>query len=248
MIPISDLHLYGRHARRPIVNVSLIVLNTLVFLYGLTLDGLDTSVFNYRFGLIPAELTSGEPFRLVRFTEGVVADIVTPFPTWGTMATSMFIHGGIMHFGGNMVYLWVFGDNLENRVGHVPYLFHYLISGLAATGLHILTSPDSQIPVIGASGAIAGVLGAYLVLFPRNRVRVITVMYFITMIRVPAVALLAFWLLLQFWGGLGTLGASGGGVAYWAHVGGFIAGMGIAGLYRLTTGRSPQRIDPDSDW
>ncbi|MCH7706619.1 MAG: rhomboid family intramembrane serine protease, partial [Chloroflexi bacterium] len=107
MIPISDIHLYARNVRRPIVNVSLIALNSLVFLYGLTLGDLDTAVFNYRFGLIPVELTSGEPFRVLRSAEGVVADIATPFPTWGTMATSMFIHGGFMHLGGNMLYLWV---------------------------------------------------------------------------------------------------------------------------------------------
>ena len=246
MIPISDLHLYTRHVRHPIVNVTIIVLNALVFLYGLALGDLDTVVFNYRFGLIPDELTSGEAFRVLRSQAGML-DIATPFPTWGTLVTSMFIHGGFFHFGGNMVYLWVFGDNLENRVGHIPYLAYYLVTGLAASGLQIVTAPGSQIPVIGASGAIAGVLGGYLVLFPRNRVRVITVMLFITMIRVPAVALLVFWLLLQFWGGLGALGATGGGVAYWAHVGGFIAGMGIAGLYKLIAGHALSRVEHDWD-
>ncbi len=246
MIPISDLHLYGRHVRHPIVNVSLIVLNALVFLYGLTLTDLDTFVFNYRFGLVPNELTSGEAIGLIPTAVGIL-NLTTPFPTWGTLATSMFIHGGIMHFGGNILYLWVFGDNLENRVGHIPYLVYYLGTGLAASALQIMTAPGSQTPIIGASGAIAGVLGGYLVLFPRNRVRVITIMYFITMIRIPAVALLAFWLALQFWGGLGTLGDTGGGVAYWAHVGGFIAGVGIAGLYRLMAGRAPRSIDYDPD-
>jgi membrane associated rhomboid family serine protease len=246
LIPISDISLYTRHVKHPIVNVSLIVLNALVFIYGLTLGDLDTFVFNYRYGLVPNELTSGLALGLVPTQAGVL-NLATPFPTWGTLATSMFIHGGIMHFGGNMVYLWVFGDNLENRTGHIQYLAFYLVTGLAASGLQIMTAPSSQTPIIGASGAIAGVLGGYLVLFPRNRVQVITIMYFITMIRVPAIALLAFWLLLQFWGGFGTLGATGGGVAYWAHVGGFIAGMGIAGLYRLIAGHAPINIDYNPD-
>ena len=246
MIPISDIHLYTSHVRHPIVNVSLIVLNALAFIYGLTLTDVDTFVFNYKYGLVPNELTSGELLGLVRTDVGML-NLTTPFPMWGTLGTSMFIHGGILHFGGNMVYLWVFGDNMENRMGHIQYLAFYLVTGLAASGLQIMTAPGSQTPIIGASGAIAGVLGSYLVLFPRNKVRVITVMYFITMIRVPAVALLAFWFLLQFWGGFGTLGATGGGVAYWAHVGGFIAGMGIAGLYRLIAGHPPMSIDYDPD-
>ena len=231
MIPLSDPDLYPR--RRPVVNVTLIVLNAVVFLYELTLGG-DRPAFFYTYGLIPEELITGKEFELLR-TEAGLVDITMPLPTWATLFTSMFMHGDWLHFGTNMLYLWVFGDNVESRMGHVLYLGFYAAAGIAAAWTQIAVAPHSQVPIIGASGAIAGVLGAYLVFFPHSRIRTLVVFYFITVVRIPALYLLGFWILLQFWGGLGTLvpSAQGGGVAYWAHLGGFATGVLVVVLYRL---------------
>lgn len=152
----------------------------------------------------------------------------------------MFIHAGWLHILGNMLYLWVFGDNIEDRFGHMRYVFFYILSGLAAAFLETIIMPASDIPNVGASGAIAGVLGAYLVLFPQSRVRTLVFIIFITFVRMPALILLGFWFFLQLINGVGSLGSSGSGVAYFAHVGGFIFGMLVAGVYRLLTRESPQ--------
>ncbi len=231
MIPLSDTDLYRR--RVPFVNLTLIALNALVFLYDLTLGG-DGATFVYTYGLIPDELVTGNEFQVLVTRTGNV-DITTPVPTWATLFTSMFMHGGLVHFGSNMVYLWVFGDNLESRMGHFIYLGFYVTAGLAAAGMQIAVDLHSQVPIIGASGAIAGVLGAYVMLFPHSQIRTLLIYFIITVVRIPAVYLLGFWFLLQFWGGLGTLGPStpGGGVAYWAHIGGFAVGVAAVALYRI---------------
>jgi len=231
LIPLSDPDLYSR--RRPVVNVALIVLNAVGFLYELTLGG-DRAAFFYTYGLIPEEMIAGKEFQLLRTETGLV-DITMPLPTWATLFTSMFMHGDWLHFGSNMLYLWVFGDNVESRMGHVLYLGFYAAAGIAAGWTQIVISPHSEIPIIGASGAIAGVLGAYLMFFPRSRIRTLLMYYVITVIRIPALYLLGFWIFLQFWGGLGTLGpsAQSGGGAYWAHLGGFAAGVLVMVLYRL---------------
>ena len=244
MIPISDSDLARR--RLPVVNVGLLALNTLVFLYEFAFIG-DETRFVYTFGLIPVELTSGEDFKVLCATPSLfgcppqnVLDISTPGATWITLFTSMFIHGGPLHIGSNMLYLWVFGDNIEDMLGHIPYLILYLIAGLAAAGAQIMVDTQSQVPMVGASGAIAGVLGAYLVLHPRSRIRTLVIFYFITVIRIPAVLLLGFWFFLQFFSGLGSLAAEGGGVAYWAHIGGFAMGGAVIGVYWLLIGRRPR--------
>lgn len=246
MIPVSDPDL--SHRRRPVVNVLLIGLNALVFLYDLTLGSSGGVRFVYTFGLIPAELTTGVDFTTL-VTPGGRVDIATPWPAWTTLLTSMFMHGGFLHFGSNMLYLWVFGDNVEDTLGHIPYLVFYLAAGLAATGMQIAVDTQSQVPVIGASGAIAGVLAAYLLLHPRSRIRTLVIFYFITFVRIPAVYLLSFWFILQFFGGLGSLGpsAQGGGVAYWAHIGGFLLGLAVIGVYLLIT-RRRTRAGPYTDW
>ena len=215
----------------------------MVFLYELTLG--DTAVFFFRYGMIPEEVASGRTFTVLRTNVGPL-DIATPFPTWGTLLTSMFIHGSWMHFIGNMVYLWVFGDNIEGRVGHVLYLVFYLAAGVAAAFAQIAVNPSSQVPTIGASGAIAGVLGAYLVLYPRSRINTLVIMFFITVIQIPAVVLLTVWILMQFLEGLGSLGVSSqsGGVAYWAHIGGFALGMAVFWVYKQVT----QRRRPPDPW
>ncbi len=234
MFPISDSDL--RTSRRPYVNVTIIVACALVFIYELVIGELNQSIFFYKFGLIPTEIAHGFDFGILE-TYGGTHDIATPIPNWATMFTSMFLHGGWLHFGSNMLFLWVFGRSIENRFGHFRYLLFYLAAGLAAAWLQIAIDTDSEIPTIGASGAIAGVLGAYLLLYPFSRIRTVVFFFFITMVRIPAVLLLGFWFLLQFFSGIGSLGLSsqGGGVAYWAHIGGFLFGLAVVIVYKLAT-------------
>lgn len=145
-----------------------------------------------------------------------------------TLVTSVFLHGSWLHLGGNMLYLWIFGDNVEDLMGHSGFLLFYLLAGAVATLTHALLNPTSTMPLIGASGAIAGVLGAYLILFPRARIRSLAILgYYVTTVSIPAVVYLPVWFLLQFFSGVASLGAGagGGGVAWWAHVGGFVTGI-----------------------
>ena len=251
MIPLSDPD--ARRSGHPYVSIGLIALNALVFLYELTLGDAATTQFYYNWGLIPAKLTQGlDEFgrlcsgQLLRnatgavVCQGTIIDLKATNAAWGTVFSAMFIHGGIMHFAGNMLFLWVFGDNVEDRLGHVKYLFFYLACGVAATWTQVAINTDSQVPNIGASGAIAGVLGAYLLLFPYSRINTLVIFYFITVVRVPALFLLGFWLFIQnILPGLGSLGAAvdTGGVAYWAHIGGFVAGVLAIGLYLKALGQ-----------
>ncbi len=157
---------------------------------------------------------------------GLVPDLVLTGVQLYTFVTSMFLHADIIHLGGNMLFLYVFGDNVEDTFGHVRYLLFYLIAGFAASLLHIFTvlnTIDQSIPTIGASGAIAGVLGAYFVLYPRSRILTLVFLFWITIVAIPAVVFLGVWFVFQFL--YGTLAGAGGGVAYWAHIGGFIAGV-----------------------
>jgi len=241
MFPISDGDLRARG--RPIVNVALIVICAAVFVYELTIGESGRFAFFYQLGLIPDELAHGADYSIAGPTGGPYFDISSPIPTWATMFTSMFIHGDWMHFAVNMLFLWVFGDNIEYRFGHLRYLLFYLAAGVVAAWLQIATDTTSQTPIIGASGAIAGVLGAYLFLFPYSRIRTAVIFFLITIIRIPALYLLGFWFLFQFVGGVGSLGpsAQAGGVAYWAHVGGFLLGISVVIIYKLIT---RQRIWP----
>jgi membrane associated rhomboid family serine protease len=195
----------------PIVNVALIVVNAVVFLHEQTLGPRALEAFVRTYGLIPA------------------------YFQWDDVLTSMFLHGGWAHFGGNMLYLWIFGDNVEDRLGHVRYLLFYLICGAAAAFAQTFVSGASLIPMIGASGAISGVLGAYLVLFPHSRVlTVVPIVFFIQLLEVPAIVLLGLWFLMQLISGVGTIGARAdiGGIAFWAHVAGFVAGLGLVYVFR----------------
>lgn len=146
-----------------------------------------------------------------------------------TLVTSLFLHGGWLHLGGNMLYLWIFGDNVEDKLGHVRYFFFYLLCGLAASSLHIYITPTSTLPTVGASGAISGVLGAYVLMFPKARVlTLIPIFIFIQLAELPAYIIIGLWFVLQFFNGVLSLGyttSSMGGVAWWAHVGGFVAGL-----------------------
>jgi membrane associated rhomboid family serine protease len=215
MIPLHDDNPTRRVA---FVTVGLIVVNVLVFLYELTLPSTaQINAFFADFALIPA----------------TVSQAVTP-GAYGTVFTSMFLHGGWMHLIGNMLYLWVFGNNIEDAAGHFRFLVFYLLCGAAAAAAQVAISPHSTVPMVGASGAVSGVLGAYLLLYPRARVLVvIPILIFLKFIYVPAMLLLVFWFALQLLSGWVTLGAThGGGVAFWAHIGGFAAGLVLIPLFK----------------
>jgi membrane associated rhomboid family serine protease len=216
----------------PWVTVSLIAANVLVFLYELAL-GPALEPFLFAFGAIPARLFQPDPS--LEAAVGAVVPSVTIF-------TSMFLHGGFMHVGGNMLYLWIFGNNIEDALGHVRFVFFYLISGVAAAYSHAFIDPNSTLPMIGASGAVSGVLGAYLVLFPRARVlTLMPVGVVMQMVRVPALVVLGLWFLLQFLFGFFSFGTPGGGVAWFAHIGGFLVGVV---LIRLLVRRDFRPLHP----
>lgn len=223
MIPLRD-SIRPRH--RPFINWLLIGLNLLVFLKELGLTPAELTHLFYRWGVIPArviyDLAVGAPLE----------------PMMVTFVTAIFLHGGWVHFLGNMLYLWVFGDNVEDRLGHFRYLIFYLLAGVAGNVAHVLANPASPVPVVGASGAIAGVLGAYFVTFRRSKVlALVPVFFFITLMEVPAVIFLALWFFIQLFNGAASLGGAANPVAWWAHIGGFVAGMVLikilAPRYRL---------------
>jgi membrane associated rhomboid family serine protease len=207
MIPIRDV-IPSRTT--PWVNLLLIAVNVAVFLYEVLMPQDEFVAFVYRHGLIPADFNVA------------------------TATSSMFIHENLIHAGGNLLSLWIFGDNVEDQVGHGRYLVFYLLMGYAAAFAQVWADPHSVLPMIGASGAIAGVMGAYFVMFPHSRVLVlIPIIIFFDVVEIPAIFFLGFWFLLQFIGGLGRLAAPGvGGVAFWAHLGGFLAGMLLIRWFR----------------
>lgn len=225
MLPFRD---FNPSRTFPLVTVSLIVLNVLVFLYTVTLQvgGGDAYMqFVYRVSVIPYEYTRG-------------VDLPPPSlqPVYLTTLTAMFMHAGWLHIAGNMLYLWIFGNNIEDIMGPVRFILFYLLCGVIATITHIAIDPNSRVPALGASGAIAGVLGAYLVRFPRAQVDTCLFLFvFWTIIRLPAIAVLAAWFILQIIPGVVSLSNRGpgeGGVAFWAHIGGFVAGMVLVKLFQ----------------
>lgn len=222
MLPIGDDDSDRRFA--PIINYVLIAINVLVFVFLQGMGG--NEHFTYAFSTVPAEILTGKDIA-----SGPLEP--TPIPVYFTLITSMFMHGGWAHLLGNMLFLWVFGDNIENRIGHARYLIFYLVCGIIASLSHVFVSgSDSVIPSLGASGAISGVLGGYLLLFPSRRVRVIMGRGITT---VPAFVALGLWIVFQVISGLGMLGGqeTGGGVAYAAHIGGFIAGLVLIKLFDI---------------
>jgi len=220
----------------PVVNYTLIAINLLVFFRQLT-----DQAFTYGYSVVPAEITGGRDIvDIIRVGDAELQLFPGPAPIYLTLFTAMFMHGDWGHLLGNMLYLWIFGDNIEDRLGHGRYILFYLVCGLLASFTHIYFGPNSLIPSLGASGAIAGVLGAYLVLYPKQGVRVFQ---FGRIVELPAVMVIGFWGVLQFLSGFGSIGSIGesGGVAYMAHIGGFVAGIVIILMLGRQTGRSRYR-------
>jgi membrane associated rhomboid family serine protease len=216
MIPIGDDNIQG--GPPPLVNWALIALNVAAFFLELSQPSERAlQSFITAWGVVPREYSTGHD----------LAPLI-PLPFWSTLITSMFLHAGWMHLGGNMLYLWIFGDNLNKLMGHVRYFLFYLVCGLAAGLAHIAFNSGSTVPSLGASGAISGVLGGYMLLFPRNRVRV---MMRGGITAVPAYVMLGLWIVIQVVSGAMGQGGEGGGVAYMAHVGGFAAGLLLVKLF-----------------
>ncbi len=217
MIPLHD---DNPTERPPIITIAWIVACALVFLYQASLPAGPGETFVFQYGAIPALV----------FGEADPPEMGVAIPAYATLITSMFLHGGWMHLIGNMLYLWVFGNNIEDAMGHAKYIAFYLTCGILAALSHALTDPSSSIPMVGASGAISGILGAYLLLFPRARVLVI--MPGLGATRVPAAIVLGMWFVMQLLSGGINIGGEGGGVAFFAHIGGFLAGMALIGLFK----------------
>jgi len=215
VIPLRD---ENPTSRLSILTILIIAINIIVFLYELTLSPRQLDIFMYRYGAIPYAITQGVvPYGYPMPLE----------PVYLTLFTAMFVHSGWFHLGGNMLFLWIFGNNIEDRLGYFLFPIFYFLCGLGAAGLQIAASTDSQVPMVGASGAISGLLAAYLVLYPRARVLTLVFLgFFVTIISLPAVVVIGLWILLQLFSGIASIGTiSVGGVAYFAHIGGFIAGL-----------------------
>jgi len=232
--------------RTPVVNYALLALCALAFVGQLVDQGDGRADWIERYGMVPARvLDPGQPIvaeQLVRQGPGLPPVVQRfqlgepGFHPWLTFLTSIFLHGGFMHFLGNMLFLYIFGDNVEDRLGHVGYLIFYLLAGLGASMGHLVFNAGSPIPTIGASGAIAGVMGAYFVLYPRARiVTLVPIFIVLQMMTLPAVVFLGLWFLMQF---TGVLGAQAG-VAWWAHIGGFVIGAAVGWFLRQRPGPRP---------
>ncbi len=221
MIPIHDSQ---KSFSQPLVTVALIVANSLVFLFQVSLDSYTRNDFVYAFGLVPE-----------RFS-------------WVNVLTSMFLHGGWLHLTGNMLFLWVFGDNVEDILGHGRFLLFYVLCGVAAALGQYAVNPDSRVPMVGASGAIAGVMGAYLVKFPHSRIVMIGWFLFVFTFELPAYVVLMYWFVVQLFSGIGSIAdaaAHRGGVAFMAHAAGFLAGVALIHVFRT---RDRYRLRRDLVW
>jgi membrane associated rhomboid family serine protease len=224
MIPLRDV-IPSRTT--PVVTIGLIAINALVFLEQWSLGPRASQQFVFDWGLIPADYS------------------------WLTVVTSMFLHGGFMHFGGNMLYLWIFGDNVEDRLGKARFILFYVSCGVAAALGQTLINPSSQVPMVGASGAIAGVMGAYFVMYPHSRIVTLLPFIFVQIIEVPAIFFLGIWFLMQFLSGVGSIvqvQAGTGGVAFWAHIAGFVAGVAWGLAFRKPRPEQWPDLDARPRW
>jgi membrane associated rhomboid family serine protease len=227
MIPLRDT---TRSSSFPVINTILIVSNVIVFLYEISL-GQGSNRFIFQHGLIPGLLFSSTNMGIVE--------------RFSPLFTSLFIHGGFLHLLGNMLFLYIFGDNVEDKMGHFKYLVFYIICGFSAATFQTLTDIHSTIPMVGASGAISGVLGAYLVYFPKSRIlTLLPIFFFIQLIHIPAAVFIIVWFIFQFLSGVATLPAKPGigGVAFWAHIGGFVSGLILARFFNKKRGMRISRF------
>lgn len=241
IFPLSD---DDRYLLKPAwVTIGLLITNVALFIYQFGHEA-----FTMGWSIVPQEITTGKDLVgtvPIRGADQALVLAPGPSPIYLTLLSGMFLHGGFMHLAGNMLYLWIFGDNVEHRFGAVKFLVFYLVSGIAGSIAHIALAPDSLVPMLGASGAISGVLGAYIVLFPWNRV---DTLFLYRMISLPALYVIGIWAAMQVFSGWGTLAKAGGGgggegagVAYAAHIGGFVAGLVLGGI-----GRAMMKEEPDS--
>lgn len=258
MIPIRD-NIPSRTT--PYVNYAMLAVCTLVFFVQLSERRREGGLVE-RYGMVPArvwqpdEVVKIRTERLIRTSRGNFIKVAerplaeSAVPPIVTLLTCIFLHGGWMHFIGNMWFLHIFGDNVEDRFGHLGYLGFYLLTGIAASGTHLLTNASSPIPTIGASGAIAGVMGAYFLLYPRARVlTILPIFFFFEIIVVPAPVFLGIWFLIQFFQGAMSISSTGAGVAWWAHIGGFAAGLALVWLLKRRNHLRPavDRVLPHTD-
>ena len=216
MFPVSDV-IPSRTT--PYVTIGIILLNTFAFLFEWQMSDRELQLFLLEYGAVPAYLS---------------------LPS---ILTSMFLHSGWLHFGGNMLYLWIFGDNVEDRLGHGWFLAFYLFCGAIAVFGQVAMNPNSLVPMIGASGAIAGVMGAYFVLYPHSRVlTAVFILFFLDLVEIPAIFFLGIWFFMQLFSGVGSIGASsaGGGGAFWAHIAGFLTGLTVGLFQRWRDSTRPQ--------
>ncbi len=223
MLPISDDN-RGRR-RRPWVTYALIVVNVIVYFYQWLLSEQDLLRFFDDWAVVPAEVSDGQALF--------------------TLLTCTFLHGSWFHLGSNMLFLWIFGDNVEDVMGHAKYIIFYLLTGAVASGAQVLIDPDSRVPLVGASGAISGLLAAYIVLFPHGRiVTLIFLGVFFTSMMLPAWVMIGYWIVIQVISGVGSLGGmgEGGGVAFFAHIGGFVAGLATVWLFRDSKRQRDQNL------
>jgi membrane associated rhomboid family serine protease len=231
MFPLRD---DNPHFLTPYVTYAIVALNALawVLVQGLGAEpALSRSVCTL--GLVPGELLQTLPAGAQVEIGPGVSCVITPTPSWLSVLTHMFLHGSWMHILGNMWFLWIFGNNVEDSMGHARFAVFYVLCGCAAAGLQMLSNPSSGVPMVGASGAIGGVMGAYVLLYPRVNVHMLVWLgFYVTTFAIPAYWMLGYWFLVQVVGGLGSLGAQGGGVAFWAHIGGFVAGAALVLLFR----------------
>ncbi len=237
----------------PYVTYAIMALNIMVFLYQLTLpDYLARHLFSLRFGLIPAHFWGGDSAAVLQYNHDLLAEFYSGsnvqrllgaqlLPGYITLFTAPFLHVGLWHILGNMLFLYVFADNMEGALGHVRFIVFYLLAALAAGLLQLLVESDSLLPVIGASGAISGVLGGYMIRYPRVKVHVlIFIVFFITTVRLPAVVVLGWWFVIQAFSGLVSLGGTvGGGTAWFEHIGGFVAGFSYMAIVKYSRKLAP---------
>ena len=237
LLPIQD---ENPTYSKPVITVALLSANVIVFVYQMILGPAGEQLFIFGTAVIPYELTHyvDRTTFAIPSTRYAYPAALLPFPL--TLFSAMFTHGGFMHLGGNMLYLWIFGNNIEDAMGHGRFFIFYMVTGLGATMVHVLSDPNSTIPMIGASGAIAGILGAYFVLYPKAKIKTFVVLIiFIQIIYVPAVFILGFWFLRQI------IGIGSDDIAWYAHIGGFLVGMFLVRRFER-----PRRIviDPRGEW